>query len=111
MPFKYIWSKEAKLNFESIKNPAEKLIRQGKTKSRTVQLFKKISKTLTLLKNGPKHPGLNTHEFSSLPNPLNPKEKVYEAYVENHTPGAYRIFWCYGPNKGEITLIAITPHP
>ena len=27
------------------------------------------------------------------------------------TPGACRTFWCYGPAKREITIIAITPHP
>ena len=26
-------------------------------------------------------------------------------------PGAYRLFWCYGPESGQITIIAITPHP
>ena len=31
--------------------------------------------------------------------------------AKNKTPGAYRVFWCYGPNTGEITIIAITPHP
>jgi len=24
---------------------------------------------------------------------------------------AYRVFWCYGPAKGDITIIAITRHP
>jgi hypothetical protein len=38
-------------------------------------------------------------------------EKVFEAYVENRTPGAYRIFWYYGPQSGEITVFAMTPHP
>jgi hypothetical protein len=37
--------------------------------------------------------------------------KVFEAYAQNKMPGAYRIFWCYGPNKGDITVIAIAPHP
>jgi hypothetical protein len=38
---------------------------------------------------------------------------VFEAYAQNRTPGAYRIFWCYGPDKdkGDITITAITPHP
>jgi len=36
--------------------------------------------------------------------------KVFEVYVQNRTPGAYRLFWCYGPEKREITIIAITPH-
>jgi hypothetical protein len=36
---------------------------------------------------------------------------MFEAYAQNDTPGAYRIMWCYGPGKGEITIVAITPHP
>ncbi|MCH2547738.1 MAG: hypothetical protein MK052_09040 [Alphaproteobacteria bacterium] len=38
-------------------------------------------------------------------------KEVFEAYAENKTPGAYRIFWFYGPDKKEITIVAITPHP
>jgi hypothetical protein len=38
-------------------------------------------------------------------------EEVFEAYAENNTPGAYRIFWHYGPDKNMITIVAITPHP
>jgi hypothetical protein len=74
-------------------------------------LYKQIHKTLLLLQANPKHPGLRTHEYSSLENPFHPKEKVFEAYAQNNTPGAYRIFWCYGPNKKQITIVAITPHP
>jgi hypothetical protein len=59
----------------------------------------------------PKHPGLQTHEFSSIERPYEKSAKVFEAYVQNRTPGAYRLFWCYGPDKGEITIIAITAHP
>lgn len=44
-------------------------------------------------------------------NPFDPKNKVFEAYAQNRTPGAYRIFWCYGPQKTQITVLAITPHP
>lgn len=36
---------------------------------------------------------------------------VFESYAQNKTPGAYRIFWTYGPSKAEITILAITPHP
>ncbi len=59
----------------------------------------------------PRHPGLKTHEYNSIENPYDPDTKVFEAYVQNRTPGAYRVFWCYGPRKSEITIIAITPHP
>lgn len=38
-------------------------------------------------------------------------EKVFAAYVESKTPVAYRIFWHHGIKRGEIVVIAITPHP
>jgi hypothetical protein len=56
-----------------------------------------------------RHPGLETHEFSSLQGPDG--EKVFESYAQNKTPAAYRIFWYYGPGHGIITVFAITPHP
>jgi hypothetical protein len=71
--------------------------------------LKAVRKTLGLLESNPKHPGLNTHKFSSKTGPNG--EDVFEAYAENNTPGAYRIFWCYGPGKDVITILAITAHP
>ena len=38
-------------------------------------------------------------------------EKVFESYAQNNTPGAYRIFWHYGPKKNQITVVAIVSHP
>ena len=74
-------------------------------------LVRQIKKTLGFLQTNPRHPSLQTHVFHSLGNPYNPNEKVFEAYVQQHTPAAYRLFWCYGPQKGKITVIALTPHP
>jgi len=71
--------------------------------------LKSVQKALGYLELNPRHPSLNTHKFSSLVSPNG--EDVFEAYAENNTPAAYRIFWHYGPNKNEITIIAITPHP
>jgi hypothetical protein len=72
--------------------------------------LKAVRKTLGLLeRNGPRHPGLQTHPYSKLAGPDG--EKIFEAYAENRTPAAYRIFWCYGPEKNQITIVAITPHP
>lgn len=71
--------------------------------------LRKVQKCLGLLQSNPRHPGLATHEFRSLKG-IN-DEKVWLAYVENRTPGAWRVFWHYGPGKGVITIIAITPHP
>jgi hypothetical protein len=68
-----------------------------------------VSKGLCLLAENPRHQGLQTHEFTTLKGPRG--EKVFEAYVEQATPAAYRIFWCYGPEKNHITILAITKHP
>lgn len=56
-----------------------------------------------------RHPGLNTHKHRGLT--LDGGADVFESYAENNTPAAYRIFWVYGPGKGKITVVAITPHP
>lgn len=71
--------------------------------------LKKVRKTLGLLETNPRHPGLSTHEFTSLSGPAG--EKVFEAYVEDQTPGAWRVFWYYGPRPGMIRILNITPHP
>jgi hypothetical protein len=74
-------------------------------------LVKQIKKSLGYLQVDPKHPSLKTHPYEAIPHPFRVHEKVFEAYAQNKTPGAYRIFWCYGPDKKQITIIAITPHP
>ena len=56
-----------------------------------------------------RHPSLHTHKFDAFSSPFD--GDVFESYAQNKTPGAYRIFLCYGPEKGYIYLIAITPHP
>ena len=71
--------------------------------------LKAVYKALGYLENNPRHPSLNTHKYNSLAG-IN-GEEVFEAYAENHTPGAYRIFWHYVPSKNIITIISIVPHP
>jgi hypothetical protein len=71
--------------------------------------YKAVVKGIRFLAADPRHPSLQTHEYTSLKGPTG--EKVFEAYAEQATSAAYRIFWYYGPKKGQITIIAITPHP
>ena len=71
--------------------------------------FKAVKKAMGFLSTNPRHKSLKTHEFTSLKGPGG--EKVFEAYAEPATPAAYRIFWYYGPDEYQITIIAITPHP
>ena len=56
-----------------------------------------------------RHPSLQTHEYSTLGKTMG--VKVFESYAQNRTPGAYRVFWHYGPKSGQITVVAIVSHP
>jgi hypothetical protein len=68
-----------------------------------------LKAALTKLVHDPKFKGLNSHKYNSF-NERYGKE-IWESYVQNNTPGAWRIFWFYGPRKDEITLVLATPHP
>ena len=71
--------------------------------------FKAVVKALNFLSENPRHPSLQTHKYQSLKGPQG--EEVFEACAQQNTPAAYRIFFVYGPQRNEITIIAITPHP
>ncbi len=110
------WTEEADAKYQKLLAAAltSRRNRQRKRKpkaSKAEGLFKQVEKCVRLLLENPKHPGLKTHEYHSIEHPYDKKGKVFEGYVQHRTPGAYRLFWCYGPGKGEITIIAITPHP
>ncbi len=114
--FELVWLEGANKKYEELELAAKKSLdnreKNKKAKASPVEgVFKQVDKCLEYLKNNPRHPGLKTHQFDSLVHPYDQKNKVFEAYVQNNTPGAYRIFFCYGPNKNQITIIAITPHP
>jgi len=98
MRFRLLFTKEGAANLESLE--ADK----GLSKR-----LKAVRKALGLLETNPRHPSLNTHKFSSLRGLHG--EEVFEAYAESRTPAAYRVFWMYGPEKGLITIIAISSHP
>jgi hypothetical protein len=71
--------------------------------------YRKVLKTLALMETNLRHPGLNTHKYTAIQGSNG--EEIFESYVENKTPGAFRIFWHYGPEREQITVVAITPHP
>lgn len=98
MSFRLLFTVEAEQNLISLEKDSSALKR-----------LKAVRKSLGYLEANPKHPSLNTHEYQTLSRQFG--IKIFEAYAENNTPQAYRIFWHYGPNKNEITIIAITPHP
>ena len=81
----------------------------GKATKTEKLLYKKIGKTLKQISLDPKYLGLETHEISILSKRYG--MKVWQSYIENNKPGAGRLFWVYGPNQGEITIIGLEPHP
>jgi len=95
--FRLEWTKEAEDNYSSLKNNASQKKR-----------YKAVKKTLNLLAMNPRHNSRQCHPYESLIDPN--KEKVWEAYAQQKTPAAYRVFWYYGPSKEVITIFAITPH-
>ncbi|HEY51795.1 MAG TPA: hypothetical protein G4O20_08340 [Dehalococcoidia bacterium] len=96
--FELEWTDEARKVYTSLKGDASQKKR-----------YKAVKKTIKLLAMNPRHNSLQNHEYVSLKSPNG--EKVFEAYAEQKTPAAYRVFWYYGPAKGIITIFAITPHP
>lgn len=115
MAFRPRWTDEATAQFEKLQAAAlasvTKRTKDKKSASKAEGLFKQVEKCVRLLLENPRHPGLQTHEYHSIEHPYENDGKVFEAYVQNRTPGVYRLFWCYGPDQGDITIIAITPHP
>lgn len=79
--------------------------------------LKQLRKTLGYLETNLRAKSLQTHEYESLTKRY--RKKVFEAYAQQDTPAAYRVFWHYGPDEIDgsgkhipiITIVAITPHP
>lgn len=97
-----------KFNIKFTDNSNDKLLTLENSKDKK-NVCKAVHKTLALMENNIKHQSLNTHKYNAFTGPNG--EDVFESYAQNNTPGAYRIFWCYGPSKGQITILDICPHP
>ena len=87
----------------SAKARAEELNREEK------DLYRKIRKALQYLEKNPRHPGLNSHEIDVLTEKYG--VRIWESYLENKKAGARRMFWIYGPETKEITIVGIEKHP
>lgn len=74
-----------------------------------VRKLKKVRNALGRLQVDPRHPGLHSHKYTSMHGQNG--EEVWDSYVENNVPSAWRLFWHYGPADRVITIVAITPHP
>ena len=91
MKFRVLFTTEAKEQLAELESRPALAIR-----------FKAVLKCLVLIENNIRHPGLQTHKYDGLEAPNG--QDMFEAYAQNRTPGAYRVFWHYGPGKGQITI-------
>ena len=97
--FEFVWSPQA-----------EELLKQLNADRSLLQHAKAVQKALRFLRDpGPSYPSLNVHKWDDDPCPHGGELK--EAYAENNTPAAWRIFFCLTPNKVRtLTIVAITRH-
>ncbi len=80
-------------------------------------VLKQVRKTLGYLETNLEANSLRTHPHNSLSRRYG--VKVFQSYVQQKTPGAYRTFWHFGPDEINtedvripiITVLDITPHP
>ncbi len=84
-------------------------VRNGGATKKEQQLFRKMGKAMNHLAHDPGYPGLHSHEITELSDRVG--FRVWQSYIENNTPAAGRIYWAYGPGKGQITIMGIEPHP
>ena len=81
----------------------------GTISKKEFSLYNKWGKALRLLSQDPSYPSLHTHDIE----PLTKRYgiKVWQSYLENNTSRAMRMYWVYGPDRQDITIIGLEPHP
>ena len=82
---------------------------EGKLSKQEEKLYQKWGKAMKLLASNHAYPGLHTHEIG----PLSKRYgmKVWQSYLENRNSRAMRMYWVYGPDQRDITIIGLEPHP
>lgn len=94
---------------EALWNDLQSKYRTGIISKKEEVLYKKWGNALKKLSVDPMYPGLQTHEIPDLTRRYG--MKVWQSYLENKTSGAMRMYWVYGPNQQDITIIGLEPHP
>jgi len=94
---------------EALWNDLSTRRRSGKLNKNEDKFFKKLLKALGYLASNPRHNSLASHEIEDLTRKYG--LKIFQSYLESKTPAAGRMFWAYGPGKGDITILAVELHP
>lgn len=80
MAFTPRWTSEALAAYNRLQAEAQESLqnrqKNKKTKATKAEgLFKQAHKSVALLVNNPRHPGLHTHPYDSIPNPYDSKQR------------------------------------
>lgn len=80
------WTLEAEIFYKDLQSKAEKSYQNRQKKgikksSKNEGLLKQVRKTIKQLGENSRHPRLQTHPYTSIQNPYNPQDKVFEAYI------------------------------
>ena len=94
---------------EELWNSLQKQYRDGSINKKDGELYKKWGNALKKLSEDPMYPSLRSHEIEDLSRRYG--MKVWQSYLENKKSGARRMYWVYGPDRQEITIICLEPHP
>ena len=94
---------------EALWNKLQTGHRNGKNSKKDEELYMKWGSALKKLSADPMYPSLHTHEIEPLSRRYG--MKVWQAYLENKTSKARRMYWVYGPDQKDITIIGLEPHP
>ena len=94
---------------EDLWNDLQGKVRTDKANKDEEKLYHLLGKALRLLAQNPRHPGLHTHDIDA----LSARYGMcgWQSYLQNDTPAAGRVFWVYGPDRKDITIIGLEPHP
>jgi len=94
---------------EAVWNDLSTRKQRGQLNKREEKFFKKLVKALGYLQENPRHNSLASDEIDDLTRKYG--LKIFQSYLENNIPAAGRLFWAYGPDRGDITVLAVEPHP
>ena len=83
--------------------------KEGALSKKERELYTKWGKALKLLSKDPFYPSLRTHEIEPLTKRFG--QKVWQSDIENNVSRAMRMYWVYGPDRQDITIIGLEPHP
>jgi len=84
---------------ESFLSKAKKLLKKYPDKKT------KIDKTIKQLTKDPFYPSLQTKKYDS-------QRNIWQSYVEQNTPSAWRIWWTWSTTEEDTIIIdSFGPHP